>query len=68
VRDIELRHRQPDLVAIARATHGIELEHASSPVAGPVLFWIKKESTAIARPRDDVAMKRLSRAPQHSNE
>ena len=31
VRDIELRHSQADLVAITRATHGIELEHASSP-------------------------------------
>jgi hypothetical protein len=29
VRNVELRQREPDLVAIARAAHGIEFVHAS---------------------------------------
>jgi hypothetical protein len=61
VRDVELSERQSDFVAIARATHGIELVHASSPrLATLPRPRIKKQSAAFARPRDDVEMKKAN--------
>ena len=60
MRDVELCEREPHLVAIARAAHGIELVHASSPGSTAVPPSIKDQSTAIARPGHDDRMKRIN--------
>jgi hypothetical protein len=42
MRDVELRQREPHLVAIARAAHGIQRVHASSPRSRQHLSAIKE--------------------------